>query len=161
MRTVPTRSIALLASCIVLFLPSASGAQDDIDLDQLDQGPLSYALNAELDDVYERLNANDLYELNDIVDAIMYALSDAGDDQSEQAIDMEDLVEEMQEAGVSLRNVVVGAVRQADQQSGNGRQGIIRVQNPDAPRWRPPTATPAVAVPIAKAAVTRIIRSVP
>lgn len=158
MRAVPTKSIALFASCVALLLPSASAAQNDVDLDQLAYDHLSQALNAELDDVFERLNADDLYELNDLVNVIMHALSDAGDDYTEQTIDMEDLVEEMQEAGVSLRNIVAGAVRQADQESENGRGGTIRVQNPDAPRWSPPTATPRVAVPKAKAAVTQAIQ---
>ena len=66
MRTVPTKSLALFASCVALLLPNPSGAQNDVDLDQLTQEHVAYALNAELDDVYERLNANQLHDLNNI-----------------------------------------------------------------------------------------------
>lgn len=161
MRTVPTKSLALFASCVALLLPNPSGAQNDVDLDQLTQEHVAYALNAELDDVYERLNANQLHDLNNIFNAIMHALSDAGDDHSEQTIDMEDLVEEMQEAGLSLGDVVAGAVQRADEYSANGRWGIVPVLRQDRQRESPSPGFAALnlAVQNTQSDLTQVIQS--
>lgn len=162
MRLISPNALALCAACVALLLPGASGAQDDIDLDELPPQQLDYLLHAELDDVYERLDSNSLYKLNVLVDAIMYALSDHGDDDDEQTIDIEDLIEETNEAGVTLRAIVIYAVRSADEHSGNGRGGIIPVVREDRQRTAPSPgfAAPVVALPKVKLALTETIRRV-
>lgn len=146
MRSIPTGRLAPFAICAALLLGGPAGAQDDDDLDLLNSQQLAAALNAELDDVYESLDPNSDYDLDDIFEAIMYALSDAGDDYSEQAIDLDDLIEEMEETGVSLEDVVWNALQSADRVSDSGRGGVILVQ-------RQGGAYPSVAVRFTSGAI--------
>lgn len=147
------RLIVALAGCAALLLPGSSGAQDSDDLDRLNNAQLAAALYAELDDVFERLNPNGNYDLDDIFDAIMYALSDVGDDSGEQYVDMDDLEEEMEEAGLSLEDVVADSLQRADQVSDSGHGPILRVQ-------RAGGARPAVAVNFTQQAIVQVVRKV-
>ncbi|TAL34620.1 hypothetical protein [Phenylobacterium sp.] len=146
------RGLALLAGCVALILPGASRAQEEEDLDLLSDEEIAEALYAELDDVYERLQPEGVYNIDVLYQTIMYALSDAGDDDSEDVIDMEELDEEMGEAGDSLAHVVSGALQSADQVSDSGQGGLIRVQRARAARTR-------VAVAYVSQAIVPVIRA--
>lgn len=154
MRTVSTKSLALFASCVALLLPGPSGAQNHIDLDQLTHDQLEYALNAELDDVYEALQSNGEYDLDVIFDVIMHALSDANDDHGEQTVSHANLTREMHEAGLSLEGVVRDALELADQYSENGSEKIIRVRRKGSTR-------PDVAVQQTKADLKNAVTGAP
>lgn len=152
MRTL-IRGLALLAGCLALIAPGAAGAQDEDDLDLLSDEEIAAALYAELDDVYESLEPEEVYSVSVLYQAIMYALSDAGDDEEgEDIIDLEELNEEMSEAGDSLGHVVSGALQTADQVSDSGQSGLIRVQRARAARTR-------VAVAYVSQAIVPVIRA--
>ena len=126
-----------------LVLPVNSQSQGRyVDLDQLSPDQLSSFLNAELDDIYIGRNVYGEYDLDDLFDLVMEALSDAGDydfnesdddnDQGEQVITQANLRAEMAEDGVTLEDVVWQALETADQYSQNNTSGIIRVaERPD------------------------------
>jgi hypothetical protein len=84
------------------------------DLDALSPATLDRDLEAELDDIYQSLPPDRLDSLDDLMDHILEALSDDGDDGTEQDIDEENLEAEMEEAGTSLEDVVEAALERAD-----------------------------------------------
>ena len=145
----------LSASLLCTAVPTKSLAQGrGVDLDQISQDQLNGALYAELDDIYFGRNRNGLYDLDDLFDLIMEALSDNGDydrnesedddDQGEQTITSYNLSAEMEEAGYSLEDVVWNALQTSDQYSNNSSPGIVQVQNRPDRRARLSYAVPAV-----------------
>ena len=103
------------------------------DLDSLPAEELDEDLNAELADVFEQLDdANAAYPIDELYTVIMAALSDNGDDGAEDEISEADLQAEMEEAGTSLQDVVMGALRQADTAS-IGTPGVVSNALPRSP----------------------------
>lgn len=108
----------LLSTCLlagVLLVPVSTLAQDEFtDLDALDAQTLDAAFNDELDDIYETLDPDGFYSDAEVVDAVLMALSDAGDQGNEGIIDFDELEAEMAEAGTSVEDEVIAAVEEAD-----------------------------------------------
>ena len=101
-------SVSISIAILALMLPGYSQSQGRyVDLDQLSANQLSAFLNAELDDIYIGRDANGQYDLDDLFDLVMEALSDSGDydsnesdddsDQGEQVITQANLNAEMAE----------------------------------------------------------------
>lgn len=114
MRSLSLFSTALLAG--LLLLPAQSLAQDDpvYDLDMLNAQQLDGLLNAEIDDIFEQLDQNASYSVEEVAGAIMYALSDEGDNGNENYIDFDELEAEMAEIDSSVADEVYAAVSEAD-----------------------------------------------
>ena len=116
-----------------------------------------------MDDIYIGRDANGQYDLDDLFDLVMEALSDSGDydsnesdddsDQGEQVITQANLNAEMAEDGVTLEDVVWQALETADQYSQNNASGIIKVQG--RPNKR---ATLRTTVSVVSRNVTAVIR---
>ena len=83
------------------------------DLDSYTDQQLRQDLIAELDDIDFPLDEQE--SLKDLHTAIIEALSDDGDDASEDDIDFEDLVDEMEEDGTTVEAVVDEALARADE----------------------------------------------
>jgi hypothetical protein len=109
-----TWSVVVLLAGAGLTLAQLPVAGQSDDLDALSPATLDRDLQAELDDIYESLPPDRLDSLDDLMDHIIDALSDEGDDRTEQDIDEENLEAEMEEAGTSLEDVVEAALQQAD-----------------------------------------------
>lgn len=108
----------LLSTCLLagaLMLPVSTLAQDEgDDLDALNAQMLDAAFNDELDDIYETLDPDGFYSDEQVVDAVMAALSDNGDEGNEDIISFDELEAEMAEAGTTVEDEVTAAVEEAD-----------------------------------------------
>ena len=101
---------------VLLPLPALSNEQN-MDLDDLTPEELSAALEGEVgaeDLAQYDVDMDQAYPLEVLLEAILGAFSDAGDDADEQVITEEDLKAEMDEAGTDLRTVVWNALQRAD-----------------------------------------------
>lgn len=108
----------ILSSCLLagaLMLPVSTLAQDEgDDLDAFNQQTLEAALNDELDDIFETLDPDGFYSDEQVVDAVMAALSDNGDQGNEDIISFDELEAEMAEIGTTVEDEVIAAVEEAD-----------------------------------------------
>lgn len=110
-----------------LMAPVGAGAQDEDgveDLDQIEGDQLDGYLEDELDDVFDEIDPDENVSSDELVKAILYALSDAGDTGDETYIDENELEAEMNEAGTSLADVVTEAVEAADAMAAAGTPGL-------------------------------------
>ena len=90
------------------------------DLDAIPPGRLDALLQAELDDIFEGTDPNELVDLEELKEEIMSALSDEGDDDdpAEAVIDFAELDAEMEEDETSVDAVVDEALSEVDQDAG-------------------------------------------
>jgi len=113
-RCAPTHCILTVAILVALAWLPLRGQQRH-NLDALDDATLDRELEAELDDIYEDLPPDALAALDAIEEDMIDALSNDGDDGNEDDIDEEDLENEVEEAGLSIPEVIERGLRQADQ----------------------------------------------
>lgn len=102
------------------------------DLDGMSNAELTADLTAELDDILEDgdFEPDEEYPVADLREGILAALSDEGDEgDEEEAIDFEDLVEEMAEAGTTTEVCIANAVNLADEYSSIDAAPANRVQS--------------------------------
>lgn len=135
------RNRLLSLGCVVLLGGAGlalgrSPVRPDHDLDSYSDEQLEAGLFAELDDIEVgdggQFEPDGEYALGELRGAIINALHDDGDDESESDIDFADLVDEMSEAGTTVGAVVDEALAEADELAGrNGpRSGILLVGRP-------------------------------
>lgn len=107
-----------LGAALALALASAHGRHPDLELDALSDAQIDAMLQAELDDADLAAcglgNPRAALSVDDMFQVVMCALGDAGDDDSEDDLDIDDLEAEMAEAGQRLDNVVYAALVRAD-----------------------------------------------
>ena len=148
----PTRLLALTVTVLLVAagvesrMLSAQGQAKD--LDRMSDAQLLRDLIAEIDDILEGHDPNEVVD-DDTVGEILDALHDDGDDGVEAEIDFEDLVEEMGEAHTSVEAVVEGAL--GLRVAGGGSVGDTVV----ARRAAPPRRREAPSL-VARALVTAI-----
>jgi hypothetical protein len=112
------RSALGAALVLALVHAPAHGRHPDLELDALGDGQLDALLQAELDD--EDLMACGLGDprapvpKDEMLDIILCALGDDGDDDDEDDIDDDDLEAEMEEANTTLEAQVLAALERAD-----------------------------------------------
>jgi hypothetical protein len=112
------RSAIGAALVLALVHATSHGRHPDLELDALSDGQLDALLQAELDD--EDLMACGLADprvavpKEEMLDIILCALGDDGDDDDEDDIDEDDLEAEMEEANTTLEAQVRAALDRAD-----------------------------------------------
>jgi hypothetical protein len=110
--------IALLASALFTLAQAPSYGQA-ADLDKLSEQQLDAALDAELgEDDLRQCGDDDLdapTSKEDMLQFILCALRDEGDDEGEQVTTWADLEAEMEEAGTTIEEVVRRALEEADE----------------------------------------------
>jgi hypothetical protein len=118
------RNRLLKLGCVVLLGGAGlalgrSPVRADHDLDSYTDEQLEADLLAELDDIEVgdggQFEPDGEYALGELRGAIINALQDGGDDESESDIDFADLVDEMSEAGTTVGAVVDEALAEADE----------------------------------------------
>lgn len=130
------RARAFLSTCLLacaLHVSVPAMAQTIDDLDEMDAQSLDEDLTDELDDVYTDygIDPEEYYDNQELVDAFMEALSDAGDTGDEQDISFAELEYEMEEAGTTVEEVVAAAVDEADDMAAISTPGFSTVASRD------------------------------
>lgn len=99
------------------------------DLDKLDDATLQRDLEAELDDIYEELDPNGQFPLEELKIAMLEALGDEGDDDAEEEITFDALEADMEEADTTIEDVLDESLAEADAIASNEQHGwsIVRV----------------------------------
>jgi hypothetical protein len=120
--------------------PGAYQGRADHDLDSYSDAELIKDLTAELDDIEVgdggQLEPDGEYALEELRSAILFALSDDGDDAAERDIDFTDLEDEADEAGTTLEDVVDAALARADELALRAEPRVRRASVSDTPRFR-------------------------
>jgi hypothetical protein len=122
-------SFAVVMSGALLALAQVPAQAHNIDLDTVAPDVLDHYLTVELRAMYTRkgLKPNGVYSLSVLKAAILYALSDEGDDEGEEAfIDTAELDDEMDEADTNLDAEIGGAMQEADRQASSHVLRIVK-----------------------------------
>ena len=135
----------LRVSLVAVLIGSGLVLSGQSDLDMLSPQELAQDLENELDDLFDELGLHEDEQYMDkyLLDEIMIALSDQGDDDDEDDITFAELQDEMTEASTTLQSVITDAVELADEmslrQESSLPQIVLARSVGDSPFFGPPS----------------------